>query len=202
MPVQLGGQPQAGFDQPVDLMMDCHRRIEKFLDVLLRIVERTRGGELDREHRDALETALNYFRSAAPRHTEDEEHSLFPRLRQSSDPAVRAALAKMDALEADHRVADAHHQRVDELGRAWLERGRLEGDAAAELQRLLAELAATYQRHIRIEDEEVFPLAAGALSPDEIAAVGQEMKQRRASQPGRAESRCAQRRRQTLREEA
>src|SRR5690606_3503997 len=143
------------FNQPVDLMMDCHRRIEKFLDVLRRVVDRTGGGELDDEHRNALQTALNYFRSAAPRHTEDEEQSLFPRMRRSCDLAVRQALAKMNALEADHRAAEADHARVDELGLRWLEAGRLDEADAAELRRLLERLAESYQRHIRIEDNEV-----------------------------------------------
>ena len=31
--------------------------------------------------RNSLETALRYFREAAPKHTADEEESLFPRLR-------------------------------------------------------------------------------------------------------------------------
>lgn len=198
MPVQLGAKPQADFNQPVDLMMDCHRRIEKFLDVLLRIVDRTKGGELDREHREALETALNYFRAAAPRHTEDEEHSLFPRMRRSEDPAVREALAKVDALEADHREAELGHASVDELGRRWLESGSLTAEDTAELKRLLTDLAQTYQRHIHIEDEEVFPLATRVLSAAELAAVGEEMKRRRAEAPGRPESRCGQRRRATF----
>lgn len=198
MPVQLGAKPQADFNQPVDLMMDCHRRIEKFLDVLLRIVERTGGGGLNDEHRNALETALNYFRSAAPRHTEDEERSLFPRMRRSDDPAVREALAKMDALEEDHRAAEAGHARVDELGLRWLDEGRLNDADTANLRQVLQLLAETYRRHIRIEDEEVFPLATRALSGEELAAVGEEMKRRRAADPGRAESRCGQRRRSML----
>ena len=89
MPVTLGGPPQASFEQPLALLSDCHRRIERFLDVLLRITKTRSGGELDEEHSSALLTALEYFRSAAPKHTEDEESSLFPRLQQVVDPRVR-----------------------------------------------------------------------------------------------------------------
>lgn len=179
MPVQLGAKPQADFNEPVELLMDCHRRIEKFLDILLRVVDDTRGGELDKPHREALETALRYFRLAAPRHTEDEEDSLFPRLRQSEDPAVEAALARMDALEADHRAAEVAHARVDELGRQWLSHDRLDQPAVTEMRELLEELRANYQRHIRLEDEELFPLAARLLKPDDLADIGDEMKRRR-----------------------
>lgn len=194
MPVQLGAAPLAGFDQPVGLLMDCHRRIERFLQILLRVTNETRGESLEGEYREALETALTYFRSAAPRHTEDEENSLFPRMRQSDDPEVKAALAKLDALEADHRVADEHHARVDEIGRRWLAENRLDAEATAEMTRLLTELVESYQRHIRIEDEEVFPLAAKFLSDEALRLVGEEMRQRRRENPGRPGSRCAQRR--------
>ena len=194
MPVQLGTKGQPDFTQPVELMMDCHRRIEKFLQILLRVVDETQGHALDRQHREALETALNYFRSASPRHNEDEEDSLFPRMRRSSDPEVRAAMAKLDALEADHRVAERHHARVDELGKRWLAADALDSEATAEMKRLLTELGETYREHIRVEDEEVFPLASRVLSAEELGQVGQEMQKRRRQNPGRPESRCAQRR--------
>lgn len=189
MPVQLGAKPQAGFDQPVGLLMDCHRRIERFLDILRRVAERAAGGPLDGEHRVALDTALNYFRFAAPRHTEDEEHSLFPRMRRSDDPAVREALTKMDALEADHRAQEADHARVDELGRRWLADDRLDGAGVDELRGLLARLQAGYQRHIRIEDEELFPLANRLLNGAQLTDIGREMERRRQGGPNRAATR-------------
>lgn len=194
MPVQIGAKPQASFDQPVELLMDCHRRIERFLAILLRVVDDVRGGALGAEHREALDTALNYFHAAAPRHTEDEERSLFPRMRGSDDAAVRAALAKLDALEADHRAAEVAHARVETLGRRWLADNRLPDPDVAELRRLLTDLSDTYRRHIRVEDEEVFPLAARTLSADQLTAVGREMEHRRRQDPGRPQSRCAQRR--------
>ena len=54
-------------------MSDCHRRIERFLTVLVRVAER---GSLEGEARGAFEAALRYFRDAAPKHTADEEESL------------------------------------------------------------------------------------------------------------------------------
>lgn len=195
MPVQIGAGPQADFSQPIDLLMDCHRRIERFLEMLLRVVDDTGGGVLDDEHRRALIMALNYFRSAAPRHTQDEEESLFPRMRQSGDPAATDALARLETLEADHRAQEIDHARVDALGLRWLADGRLPRPEAEELRDVLTRLRGGYQRHIRLEDEEVFPLAARVLSGAALAATGAEMKQRRAADPGRKESRCGQRRR-------
>ncbi len=198
MAVPMGSKGQPDFTQPIELMMDCHRRIEHFLGVLRQVSERYARTELDAEGRAALETALNYFRQAAPRHTADEEVSLFPRMRERDDPDVQRALAELDRLEADHRKAEGAHERLDELGRGWLEAGRLGADEHAELVSLLAELTDAYTEHIRLEDERVFVLASRVLSESALERVGQEMRQRRADQPGRSGSRCAERRQREL----
>lgn len=179
MAIPLGTRHAHDFDQPLGLLSDCHRRIESFLAVLLRVADQAEGGSLSPPQRQALETALTYFRSAAPRHTEDEEHSLFPRLRQSDDPRVRAALARIQALEADHRSADAAHQEIEALGQQWLDRNQLPSDATQRLRQLLISLQDLYRRHIDIEDRDIFPLASRILSQDALAAVGQEMARRR-----------------------
>ncbi len=81
MPVVIGAKPESGFRDPIGLLTDCHRRVERFLSVLVQVGAQTQGGSLTSEQRTALETALRYFRDAAPKHTADEEESLFPRLR-------------------------------------------------------------------------------------------------------------------------
>ena len=50
--------------------------------------------------------------SAAPKHTADEEESLFPRLRDSSDPRAIKALALVERLERDHGQAEQHHAAI------------------------------------------------------------------------------------------
>ncbi|MFW6033385.1 MAG: hypothetical protein ACOCTI_08440, partial [Phycisphaeraceae bacterium] len=73
MPIEIGQQPDSGFDQPMNLLSDCHRRIERFLGAMLSVTRNRRGGELDDRSREALEKALRYFSAAAPHHTEDED---------------------------------------------------------------------------------------------------------------------------------
>src|SRR6476661_7544741 len=101
MPVTLGAKPEHGFNEPLGLLSDCHRRIENFLAMMIRVLERSDNGQepLASDERQALEAALKYFDVAAPRHTQDEEQSLFPRMRESNNPEAHAALARMQALE-------------------------------------------------------------------------------------------------------
>lgn len=182
MPIQIGQRPDRGFDEPLGLLSDCHRRIEHFLQVLIAVGAQAHGGPLTSEHRRALETAARYFAEAAPRHTADEEASLFPRLRKSGDPAAAAAMSLVDALEHDHELANADHAVIDTLVRRWLEDDRLSTLDAADLRERLARLKALYDRHIAVEDHELFPAASRLLTRAQIRQVGHEMAARRGAQ--------------------
>jgi hemerythrin-like domain-containing protein len=179
MSIQIGAAPESSFENPLGLLSDCHRRIERFLKQLTIVTEQAKGGPLDETQQHALEVALRYFREAAPRHTRDEEDSLFPRLRKSEDPSVHEALATIEKLESDHDTADAGHAEIDAIGNRWLEAGTITPEETARLHEVLSSLQTLYQRHIAVEDNELFPSAAKALSESEIADIGLEMAARR-----------------------
>lgn len=179
MAIQIGQKPSPTFQQPLELLSDCHRRIEMFLGALLLVTEQARGGTLNSQQREALETALRYFREAAPKHTADEEVSLFPRLRQLNPGATRDALTKIKALEADHEIASREHATVEQLGQRWLKHNSLLPEDVTLLITTLTTLQQTYVRHIDIEDNDIFPLASRILNMDQLAEVGREMAARR-----------------------
>ncbi len=178
MPVQIGTKPDHDFNEPLGLLSDCHRRIEHFLGVLLRVAARG-GAGLSATESGALSSALVYFREAAPRHTADEEVSLFPRLRASNNAEVKQSLAEVARLEADHAHADRLHREVDELGSEWLHAGRLEPAQATQMKAALEELQTIYTAHIQVEDTRVFPLAGRVLDHAAQQEIGREMAARR-----------------------
>lgn len=182
MLVSLGKRDHT-FEEPLGLLGDCHRRIEHFLGVLLKITDELKGAELPPSYRTAIETSLRYFKDAAPRHTRDEEDSLFPRMRQSQDPEIQAAMKQMEQLEAEHDLADVAHAEVDALGRQWLSRNRLDAAEAGRLHELLEALQKSYAKHLDVEDRVIFPLAGRVLSEQELAQVGREMAGRRDLHP-------------------
>lgn len=187
--IRIGDKPLAGFGEPIEMLKDCHRRIEHFLDVLGRVAAQSGAGELTQEARPALQAALSYFADFAPRHTADEEDSLFPRLRQSSSVDVRAAMADLDRLEEDHRRCENCHARVDELGRQWLAAGRLDERQQQHLREAVDELQEIYAAHIALEEQVIFALAAQILEPEQVRRIGEEMRERRQmSRPRRSDS--------------
>lgn len=180
MPIQLNAQPLADFDQPIDMLQDCHRRIESFLRILQAVVlAGTNDGRMTEDAATALQTALHYFRHAAPRHTADEEESLFPRLRDTSDPRVAQVLDQLERLEHDHEHATSLHEVVDEMGTRWLQTGHLDRDERATLGSTLTKLRAIYTEHIALEDTVVFHVAREVLDDDAIDGLGREMRARR-----------------------
>jgi hemerythrin-like domain-containing protein len=179
MPITIGKKPESSFADPLGLLSDCHRRIERFLGLLITVTADARGGALSAEQREALVAAGRYFREAAPKHIEDEERSLFPRMRDSPDRQVRAALATIKELEEDHVVVDRAHIEVDSLVERWVDDGSLPASDARRLVTVLEELRTIYERHIAIEDHDVFPLAGRVLNEAAITQIGREMAERR-----------------------
>ena len=178
MHVQIGARSHH-FTEPLGLLSDCHRRIEMFMDSLLAIAGLS-GQPLNDEGSSALENALRYFREAAPKHTADEEKSLFPRLRALRSEESEHVFFKMDELEKDHQWAESLHAEVDRLGTQYLQNRLLLESDAAEFHQSVESLAAMYQRHIAIEDNSLFPYAAGALSQADKLSIAEEMANRRA----------------------
>ena len=177
MPVQIGVKAHS-FSDPTGLLSDCHRRIEMFLGWLQRVSE-VADKPLAQEAKAALESSLRYFREAAPKHTADEEESLFPRLRLNGGAVANAALEMLEPLEAQHRRADSLHAEIDRLGRICLQNGVLSRQDTQHLRENIKELMLIYAEHIRIEDTQVFPAAAKALTEAEKAAIAAEMASRR-----------------------
>jgi hemerythrin-like domain-containing protein len=177
MPVQIGAKTHH-FTDPTGLLSDCHRRIEMFLGMLqavAEVIDRPATEEVAR----ALESALRYFNQAAPKHTADEEESLFPRLRQILSPEITSTFSKLQALEEEHRWATSLHAEVERLGVKYLSAGSLSSQEVDTFRTTMADLRSMYERHISLEDSVVFPLAARLLSDRDKSAIADEMAGRR-----------------------
>jgi len=160
-------------------MSDCHRRIESFLAVFGRVLDRYGSRDLDEEGVSALRTAQRYFREGAPRHTEDEEDSLFPRLRELGRDDLSELLDAADRLERQHDEAELLHASVDARVDRWLNAGRLSSADAEAMAADLEELDRLYTEHIAFEDKVLFPAAARVLGADALRRIGEEMAARR-----------------------
>lgn len=177
----IGQAHVPNFADPLGLMSHCHRKIEGYLAGL------THSGEILLAGRAAelagafqvIDAAREHFAVRGPKHTEDEEVSLFPRLREYGGHEGEDALAALAALETEHRVAERTHAEFDELVE-WLPRDGCAGVKEIYLfNELVAELADLYRPHICVEDEIIFPTAARVIPFNSLLMIGDEMRERR-----------------------
>ena len=165
MVVQIGAKPDSGFDDPIGMLRDCHRKIENFLGVLYLVAECAKDRSLTGEERNAVETALHYFR----------EESMFPRLRAFGTDS----LEEIDRLEDDHREAGYLHESVEDLYSKWIGSGGLRPEDALQLSSKTERLKQLYATHIQVEETIVFTHAARVLDGHTMKTIGSEFQMRR-----------------------
>jgi len=139
------------------------------------VIDRAQGRSLTDEERDAVQAALQYFRTGGQRHSADEEESLFPRLRKSAAESFE----QLDGLEQDHREANDLHASIEQLYATWIQSGRLGTHQTEQLLSQTARLQQLYSDHIKVEESSVFARAIEVLDSRTIAAIGTEFRRRR-----------------------
>jgi len=174
MAVQIGAKPDSGFDNPLGMLTDCHRRIERFLHILCTVAAQASGRSFNSEEAEAVNAALHYFHEGGRRHNADEEQSLFPRLR-----AAQSHLEDLAHLEDDHRRTEHLHHQVESLYRKWIASSALSAIEQTQLLSAAAQLQRVYAAHIKMEESTIFPHAAEVLDSSAIAAIGAEFQARR-----------------------
>ncbi len=158
-------------EQVEQFLMACHRRIEQRLDTLERAAQAI--ALRPEEAIAALRSALQFLDSSGALHTQDEEESVFPRLRARMEPGERVYLAQ---LEHDHAEAGAIHRRLRRLA----DEASIGNVDAAAVQEAVQQLTSLYRRHIASEDSTLVDYASRLLSPEDREAIAAEMRARRA----------------------
>jgi hemerythrin-like domain-containing protein len=174
--MDLLDRPAPSFDDPVGLLLACHRRIEKHCDTLQRMPKHLEKHGVDSDLQTAITRILRYFSLAGPAHHADEELGLFPWLLARPDfpGALRAPL---------RNLVDQHRQ----LETAWQNLSEDLNDLiVTEKPRALRlePFVIMNRAHIALEDGEIFPLARQILDPDSANALGRTMILRRREEDG------------------
>lgn len=170
----------AAFDDPLEMLLTCHRRIEKQLQTLERLRVHLQTHGVDADASSAAQALLRYFTHAAVDHHADEEDDLFPLLdRRITEERDRERFTSLrESLEGEHREVEAQWARL---------RKPLEGIGDG-FTRSLGEtdvraFAEAYAKHIRIEEAALHEFFERWIGPEDRAALGQSMSARRARKP-------------------
>jgi hemerythrin-like domain-containing protein len=171
-PLILHAAPGSGFDQPFEMLLECHQRVERMLVLLEKLAAHLATHGSDARAGEAARDVMRYFDVAGPAHHEDEERHLFPAL-QARGGAAAAALAT--------RL----HQEHEEMARMWavvranlaaVQAGAVLNAAQTPAWAAFAEL---YRGHIAREEGQAYPQAAPLFDAGALAAMGDDMARRR-----------------------
>ena len=167
-----------GFDDPLEMLLACHRRIERQLETLGKLREHVANHGVDAEASVAAQAVLRYFAKAAEHHHDDEEKDLFPLVEQripaGADKARFHALRAQ--LEADHRSVRELWARIRKALEAiadGMPRALQAGDVSA--------FIAAYSRHITVEEAGLHELFERWIDERDRATLGRSMRERRAA---------------------
>ena len=171
----------ADYYDPVVMLVKGNRRTENHLHALERACESLWDGTRDEKLSAyfALDLARAHFAGPDQKHVDDEELSLFPRLRERGHSIGSDVIAALDELESQHRTAELLLKNLESHLAGMPRDGSATFADLDELNQLVAMLAALYRPHLNIENELIYPIAARTLSPSELQQIGQEMRARR-----------------------
>jgi hemerythrin-like domain-containing protein len=167
--------PTAGLDQPLEILEACHERVINHCEILQKLSNHLQKVGVDDQAKLASKNLLRYFESAAKNHHEDEEKNLFPMLQES--------MAGSDAICINQIIIRLRneHQILEKI---WQEIKRpleliASGKEAVINQSNIRLLAKTYEQHITLEEDELFPMAKRLLNEEQLKVMSHDMTQRR-----------------------
>jgi hemerythrin-like domain-containing protein len=162
-------------DEPLEKLQSCHVRIETYLAMLERLAAHVAEQGSDAAARDAARFVIRFFDTTGEQHHHDEDHDLFPRLRERAGALARPEIAAViDELEREHATMHLQWSRL----RAALDALAHGVDAALAPEDVTA-FAGLYRRHMERETAAVLPFAREVLDASERAAFGERMAGRR-----------------------
>jgi hemerythrin-like domain-containing protein len=166
--------PGPSWEQPFEMLLACHERVQRMLALLARLRAHVDANGADEQARQAARDVMRYFDLAAPEHHRDEELHIFPAIMAHGDPVLHTLVAR---LRQDHVAMEAHWAAARAVLDA-LQAGALPQLAPADHASLEA-FAALYGDHIAAEEGRVFPAAEAAVDEAAKAAMSREMAARR-----------------------
>jgi hemerythrin-like domain-containing protein len=170
--IQIGSGRETVSDEPLEFLVACHGRILGRLEILARAAD-----AIERETpaaMTALRNTIRFFDISGRLHTEDEEVSVFPRLRSR---LTSEQLEFVSCLESQHRETEKLYEELKTLAQK-IERG-VTPAAATRLRELASLLNELYRAHIESENQTLMTIGREKLAEDELTAILAEMRARR-----------------------
>jgi hemerythrin-like domain-containing protein len=163
---------------PIEHLLHCHERIERSLITIQNAVVGLRLADpiLRTEAASALDYELATLQLLTRLHEEDEEKTLFPRLRAKVGDSNRSLNELLANSVAQHRANDMLFEELAKSIRIICAHPGSRAEAEMDrLENLVKELGELQRPHMNLEKEHVFSTVRQELSPDDLSSMKSEM---------------------------
>jgi pyridoxamine 5'-phosphate oxidase len=167
--------PAPDFDQPIAVLKHCHDRIRKQLTTLEKMLAHLPEFGADQDAQQGATAVSRYFNSAAAHHHADEEQDLLPML--------RATAGGDDALTLEALLPEIVQEHL-QMEAVWLALAQQLNEIASGTSTALSDdnvrqFVTLYTTHMQKEEAHIAPMAMRLFSTEQMAKLGQAMKNRR-----------------------
>jgi hemerythrin-like domain-containing protein len=168
--------PAVGCDEPFEMLIACHERVQRMLDLLdrARIHALTKG--CDANLNSAFTDVMRYFDLAAPQHHLDEELHVFPIVLAKGNQSQKELGA---VLIQDHETMAHLWQSVRIILSEVLQTPRDLPVFSYRDNALIDDFRNAYAKHISNEELSIYPASTEYMTQNDFASMSEEMKVRR-----------------------
>lgn len=170
--------PSAGFEQPLALVKASHERMMRRVELLVLLREHLCAHGADTHATVTAGAIRQYFEQAWPRHLQDEELDIFPRVRARLQN--RHTVSARNIVETIELVTEQHHAFQPLLQSVALSLRAVESGSAQRLDEMAVLcLVHRFRTHLALEEDVLDPACARLLTPEDLRQIGSAMAARR-----------------------
>lgn len=168
--------PAVGCDEPFEMLIACHERVQRMLDLLDRARMHALTKGCDADLNSAFTDVMRYFDLAAPQHHLDEELHVFPIVLANGNQSQKELVA---LLIQDHETMANLWQSVRSILSEVLQTPRDLPIFNHRDNDLMDDFRNAYAKHISNEELSIYPVCIQYMTQDDFASMSEEMKVRR-----------------------
>ena len=165
----------AAFEQPLELLLSCHRKIIHFSSSLYKIALAVQQEGWNDNIAISADQIRRYFNIAGPEHHLDEEQHLFPAILALPDKNLN----KKSEINTLIKRMINEHSETDALWHLLDNMLAQRSEDFITLEKLSRQFKADMHEHARIENEIIFPYAAQHISAADFKTMGMAIAHRR-----------------------
>jgi hemerythrin-like domain-containing protein len=168
--------PGVGYEEPFEMLEACHERVQRMLSLLGRARVYAKEHGCDEPFLNAIKDVIRYFDNAAPQHHLDEELHVFPVVLAMDEEHLNKIVLQ---LQNDHKKMEENWAIIRAMLTLIAKTTPKKPVFSSDQNILIDEFVTMYEKHISLEEDQIYTVAIQKISNDSLASMSKEMALRR-----------------------